>query len=116
MRKEGTIIIVQNHTVVKGISRLGSSDILFYTYVNKTMDYTIHIYTHLHLRHTYHAPPPPDKVEYSESSAVSICNSTDSTLSAFKLLNALCVGCVQNIQTLKDLLTELFYSGEGVRG
>ena len=53
----------------------------------------------------------PDKIDYNESNAVPICNTTDSTLSAFKLINALCVGCLENLQTLQELLTELFYSG-----
>ncbi len=44
-------------------------------------------------------------------STVAICNTTDAIISAFKLLNALCVGCVANIQTLQHLLVELFYTG-----
>ncbi len=46
------------------------------------------------------------------SSTVPICTTTDTTMSAFKLINALCVGCVSNMITLQQLLTELFYSGE----
>ena len=48
---------------------------------------------------------------YNSSSAVPICSSTDSVISAFKLLNALCAGCLQNVCTLRDLLVDLFYSG-----
>ena len=52
-----------------------------------------------------------DKVQYSSSPAVAVCTTTDCTLSAFKLINALCVGSVENVRTLQELLTQLFYSG-----
>ena len=50
-------------------------------------------------------------VEYSEQLSQGICSSTDSTLAAYKCINALCKGCLQNIDLLKDLLFDLFYSG-----
>ncbi|XP_064393950.1 probable ubiquitin carboxyl-terminal hydrolase FAF-X [Halichondria panicea] len=52
----------------------------------------------------------PDKAQYI-SSAVAVCTTTDCTLSTFKLINALCVGSKENIITLQELLTQLFYSG-----
>ena len=55
--------------------------------------------------------PSTEKTEYNESIAVPICNTKESTKSAFKLINALCVNCLENLQTLQDLLFELFYSG-----
>lgn len=51
----------------------------------------------------------PNKIEYG-TFTTPICNSTDTTLSAFKLINALCMGCVENIKTLQGLLNDLFYS------
>ena len=63
--------------------------------------------TIIYLTYTIHT----DKVVYQSSMAVPICSSTDTTISAFKLLNALCTGCLENIQTLKNLLVDLFYSG-----
>ena len=53
---------------------------------------------------------PLDKIEYG-AFTTPICNSTDTTLSAFKLINALCMGCVENVKTLQGLLYDLFYSG-----
>ena len=49
--------------------------------------------------------------QYDESLATAMCSTTECTMSAFRLINALCVGCVQNMRVLHDLLTELFYSG-----
>ena len=54
-----------------------------------------------------------DKIEYG-AFTTPICNSTDTTLSAFKLINALCMGCVENVKTLQGLLDDLFYSGNTV--
>ena len=54
-----------------------------------------------------------DKIEYG-AFTTPICNSTDTTLSAFKLINALCMGGVENIKTLQGLLNDLFYSGTNV--
>ena len=51
-----------------------------------------------------------DKIEYG-TFTTPICNSTDTTLSAFKLINALCMGCVENMKTLQGLLNDLFYYG-----
>ena len=58
---------------------------------------------------------PADKIEYGKFTTP-ICNSTDTTLSAFKLINALCMGCVENIKTLQGLLNDLFYSGTHYSG
>ena len=49
--------------------------------------------------------------QYSEQLSQGICSSTDSTLAAYKCLNALCKGCLHNLELLKRLLFELFYSG-----
>lgn len=51
-------------------------------------------------------------LEYNEQLASGICSSTDSILAGYKLLNALCVGVIQNIQVLKELLVNLFYKGD----
>ena len=50
--------------------------------------------------------------DYDEKSAITpICNDSDSTVAAFKLLTALCNGCIENIRTLYDLLHNFFYTG-----
>ena len=50
--------------------------------------------------------------DYEEKSSITpICNSIDSTAAAFKLLTALCNGCVENLRTLYGLLHNLFYTG-----
>lgn len=54
--------------------------------------------------------PLTDKAQYN-STATAVCTTTDCTLSAFKLINALCVGSEENVSTLQELLTQLFYSG-----
>ena len=46
-----------------------------------------------------------------KSSITPICNSMDSMTAAFKLLTALCSGCVENLRTLYGLLHSLFYTG-----
>lgn len=51
-------------------------------------------------------------VKYSEQLSQGICNSTDSTLAAYKCINALCKGCLCNVELLKDILFDLFYSGK----
>ena len=54
--------------------------------------------------------------DYEEKSSIApICNSIDSTAAAFKLLTALCNGCVENLKTLYGLLHSLFYTGMCVR-
>ena len=53
-----------------------------------------------------------EKQELSEYVAQPICSTTECTQSAFKLLNALCAGCSENIATLHQLLSSYFYSGE----
>ena len=65
----------------------------------------------LYVTHVMLSFPSTEKTEYNESIAVPICNTKESTKSAFKLINALCVNCLENLQTLQDLLFELFYSG-----
>ena len=50
--------------------------------------------------------------DYEEKSSITpICNGIDSTAAAFKLLTALCNGCVENLKTLYNLLHSLFYTG-----
>jgi len=50
--------------------------------------------------------------DYEEKSSITpICNGIDSTAAAFKLLTALCNGCVENLKTLYGLLHSLFYTG-----
>ncbi|XP_065887407.1 ubiquitin carboxyl-terminal hydrolase 9X-like isoform X3 [Dysidea avara] len=54
-----------------------------------------------------------DAFDYKEKSSITpICNGTDSRTAAFKLLTALCNGCVENLRTLYGLLHSLFYTGE----
>ncbi|KAL5475916.1 hypothetical protein EMCRGX_G025794 [Ephydatia muelleri] len=59
----------------------------------------------------YKARANPELAQYDESLATPVCSTTECTMSAFRLINALCVGCVQNMHVLHDLLIELFYSG-----
>ncbi|CAI8002162.1 Probable ubiquitin carboxyl-terminal hydrolase FAF-X [Geodia barretti] len=56
--------------------------------------------------------PDSEKQELSEYVAQPICSTTECTQSAFKLLNALCAGCSENIATLHQLLSSYFYSGQ----
>ena len=50
--------------------------------------------------------------DYEDKSSITpICNSIDSMTAAFKLLTALCSGCVENLRTLYGLLHSLFYTG-----
>lgn len=52
-----------------------------------------------------------EKQQLSEAVSQPICSTTECTQSAFKLINALCTGCSENIATLTNLLTSFFYSG-----
>ena len=52
-----------------------------------------------------------EKQQMSEYVSQPICSTTECTQSAFKLVNALCTGCSENILTLHRLLTAYFYSG-----
>ena len=54
-------------------------------------------------------------LQYSEELASGICNSPDSVQACYKLLNALCMGVKENIETLSELLMDIFYNGEGER-
>ena len=45
----------------------------------------------------------------ANKSLKSICNSSMTTNSAFDLLVSLCTGCLPNLQTMSDLLLQLFY-------
>ena len=50
--------------------------------------------------------------DYEDKSSITpICNGIDSMTAAFKLLTALCSGCVENLRTLYGLLHSLFYTG-----
>ena len=50
--------------------------------------------------------------DYEDKSSITpICNGIDSMTAAFKLLTALCNGCVENLRTLYGLLHSLFYTG-----
>lgn len=48
---------------------------------------------------------------YSNQLTTGICSSTDCVMAAYKLINALSVGCHENIETLSKIVTDLFYSG-----
>ena len=57
----------------------------------------------------------PVDLNYSDQLTAGICSSTDCIMAAYKLINALCVGCSENIETLSSILIHLFYSGTSHR-
>lgn len=50
-------------------------------------------------------------IDYSNQLTTGICGSTDCVMAAYKLINALSVGCHENIDTLSKIIIEMFYSG-----
>ncbi|XP_071949723.1 ubiquitin carboxyl-terminal hydrolase 9X-like isoform X2 [Antedon mediterranea] len=42
---------------------------------------------------------------------IPVCNSPPTTIAAFDLLVALCVGCIPNLKMVCDMLTNMYYSG-----
>ena len=49
---------------------------------------------------------------YSNQLTTGICTSTDCVMAAYKLINALSVGCIENVETVSRIIVELFYSGQ----
>jgi ubiquitin carboxyl-terminal hydrolase 9/24 len=51
--------------------------------------------------------------ELPSDQAIPVCSTSPTLVAAFDLLVALCTGCVQNLQCLAEMLTEMYYSGRG---
>ncbi|XP_013401949.1 probable ubiquitin carboxyl-terminal hydrolase FAF-X isoform X1 [Lingula anatina] len=49
--------------------------------------------------------------ELPSEQAIPVCSTPQTVIAAFDLLVALCTGCVQNLQMLAEMLTDMYYSG-----
>ena len=42
---------------------------------------------------------------------IAVCNTSPTLVAAFELLVSLCAGCIENLQYVTNILTELYYPG-----
>ena len=63
-------------------------------------------------------PPPhplcciPPDVAYDDHTVNAICNTTEATAAAFRVISVLCTGSLENLKAIYSKLQELFYTGE----
>lgn len=49
--------------------------------------------------------------DIAQGHVMPICQTTETINAAYELLVALCTGCVENLQQVSEILTEMFYQG-----
>ena len=51
---------------------------------------------------------------YDDRTVTAICNTTEATAAAFRVICVLCTGSLENLKAVYSKLQELFYTGEWV--